>query len=52
MARSEPRRVRSYSAEFKVRAVAMSRQPRVLVRDVAEPICFSLGGDVDETRLG
>ncbi len=40
MARAGPRRVRSYSAEFKLRAVQMSRQPGVLVRDVAASLCI------------
>ena len=38
MARSGPRRVRSYSPEFKLRAVQLSQQPGVLVRDVAESL--------------
>lgn len=38
MARSGPRRVRSYSPEFKLRAVQLSQQPGVLIRDVAESL--------------
>jgi transposase len=38
MARAGPRRVRSYSQEFKLRAVQLSRQPGVLVQDVAESL--------------
>jgi transposase len=38
MARSGPRRVRSYSSEFKLRAVQLSQQPGVLIRDVAESL--------------
>jgi transposase len=40
MARSGPRRVRSYSPEFKLRAVQLSQQPGVLVRDVAESLAI------------
>jgi len=40
MARAGPRRVRKYSTEFKLRAVEMSRQPGVLVQDVAESLCI------------
>jgi transposase len=35
MARAGPRRVRRYGQEFKLRAVQLSQQPGVLVRDVA-----------------
>lgn len=41
MARSGPRRVRSYSPEFKLRAVQLSQQPGVLIRDVAESSLFT-----------
>lgn len=38
MGRAGPRRVRSYSEEFKLRAVQLSQQPGVLIRDVAESL--------------
>src|SRR5512140_51579 len=38
MGRAGPRRVRSYSEEFKLRAVQLSQQPGVLVRDVAKSL--------------
>jgi transposase-like protein len=40
MGRAGPRRVGSYSPEFKLRAVQLSEQPGVLVRDVAESLCI------------
>ncbi len=40
MGRAGPRRVRSYSPEFKLRAVQLSQQPGVLVQDVAESLCI------------
>jgi len=38
MGKAGPRRVRSYSQEFKLRAVQLSQQPGVLIRDVAESL--------------
>src|ERR1035441_1344249 len=40
MGRAGPRRVRSYSPEFKLRAVQLSEPPGGLVQDVAEPLCI------------
>ena len=40
MARAGPRRVKSYSQEFKLKAVQLSGQRGVLVRDVAESLCI------------
>jgi transposase len=40
MGRSGPRRVKAYSIDFKLKAVQLSRQPGVLVRDVAESLCI------------
>ena len=40
MGRAGPRRVRSYGPGFKLRAVQLSQQPGVLVRDVAESLCI------------
>jgi len=38
MGKAGPRRVRSYGSEFKLRAVQLSEQQGVLVRDVAESL--------------
>ena len=38
MARSGPRRVHKYELEFKLRAVQLTEQPGVLVRDVADSL--------------
>lgn len=38
MGKAGPRRVRSYSSEFKLRAVQLSEQPGVLVQDVADSL--------------
>ena len=38
MGKAGPRRVRSYGQEFKLRAVQLSQQPGVLIRDVAESL--------------
>jgi transposase len=38
MGKAVPRRVRSYGSEFKLRAVQLSEQRGVLVRDVAESL--------------
>lgn len=38
MGKAGPRRVRSYSQKFKLRAVQLSQQPGVLIRDVAESL--------------
>ena len=40
MARAGPRRVKAYSREFKLKAVQLSGQPGVLIRDVAESLCI------------
>jgi transposase len=40
MTRAGPRRVRSHSPEFMLRAVQTSRQPGVLIRDVAASLCI------------
>ncbi len=40
MGKSGPRRVKAYSAEFKLKAVQLSAQPGILVRDVAESLCI------------
>ena len=40
MGRAGRRRVRSYSQEFRLRAVQLSQQPGVLVRDVALSLCI------------
>ena len=40
MGKAGRRRVRSYSQEFKLRAVQLSQQPGVLVRDVAQSLCI------------
>jgi transposase-like protein len=47
MGKAGPRRVRSYGSEFKLRAVQLSEQPGVLVRDVAESASVSV---TDEQR--
>ena len=35
-----PRKLRRYSAEFKLKAVQLSEQSGVLIRDVAESLCI------------
>ena len=35
-----PQKIKRYSLEFKLQAVAMSQQPGVLVQDVAESLCI------------
>ena len=40
MGKAGPRRVKSYGREFKLRAVQLSSQPGVLIRDVAESLCI------------
>ena len=35
-----PQKVNRYGLEFKLKAVAMSNQPGVLVQDVAESLCI------------
>jgi transposase len=40
MGKAGPRRVRRYSTEFKLRAVQLSQQPGVLIRDVAGSLCI------------
>ena len=40
MARPGPQKINRYGLEFKLRAVSMSKQPGVLVKDVAESLCI------------
>jgi transposase len=40
MPKPGPRRVHKYELEFKLKAVQLSRQPGVLVRDVALSLCI------------
>src|SRR5258708_35017732 len=40
MPRPGPRRVHKYELEFKLKAVQLSRQPGLLVRDVAASLCI------------
>ena len=40
MGKAGPRRVKAYGREFKLKAVQLSRQPGVLIRDVAESLCI------------
>ena len=40
MAKPGPKLVNRYSADFKLKAVAMSNQPGVLIKDVAESLCI------------
>ena len=40
MARPGPQKINRYGLEFKLRAVHMSEQPGVLVKDVAESLCI------------
>lgn len=40
MAKPGPKLVNRYSADFKLKAVAMSNQPDVLIKDVAESLCI------------
>jgi transposase len=40
MGKAGPRRVRSYSPEFKLQAVQLSQQAGVLIQDVAESLCI------------
>ena len=37
-----PAKVKQYSLEFKLKAVQLSDQPGVLVKDVAESLCIHL----------
>jgi transposase len=39
MAKPGPQKINRYGVEFKLRAVQMSHQPGVLVKDVAESLC-------------
>ncbi|QJW85284.1 transposase [Ramlibacter terrae] len=42
-----PARIKQYSPEFKLRAVQLSDQPGVLIKDVADSLCihpFMLSG--------
>ena len=40
MARPGPQKINRYGVDFKLRAVRMSEQPGVLVKDVAESLCI------------
>ena len=37
-----PQKINRYGLEFKLRAVRMSEQPGVLIKDVAESLCIHL----------
>ena len=38
--RNGPAKIKQYSLEFKLKAVQLSSQPGVLVKDVAESLCI------------
>jgi transposase len=40
MAKPGPLKIKNYGVEFKLRAVQLSNQPGVLVKDVAESLCI------------
>ena len=40
MAKTGPRKLHSYTLEFKLKAVRMSDEPGVLIKDVAESLCI------------
>ena len=40
MAKTGPRKIQAYSVEFKLKAVKLSHQPGVQVKDVAESLCI------------
>jgi transposase len=40
MAKPGPKLVNRYSTEFKLKAVALSNEPGVLIKDVAESLCI------------
>lgn len=40
MAKTGPKLIKRYPDEFKLKAVAMSNQPGVLIKDVAESLCI------------
>lgn len=40
MAKTGPRKLHKYSLEFKLKAVKMSDEPGVLIKDVAESLCI------------
>ena len=40
MAKPGPQKVKKYDLEFKLKAVALSDQPGVLIKDVAESLCI------------
>jgi len=40
MARPGPQKINRYGLKFKLRAVRMSKQPGVLVKDVTESLCI------------
>jgi transposase-like protein len=43
MAKPGPLKIKNYGIEFKLRAVQLSSQPGVLVKDVAESLCIVSG---------
>lgn len=40
MAAPGPQKIKKYSLEFKLKAVTLSEQPDVLIKDVAESLCI------------
>src|SRR5947207_14540917 len=40
MAKPGPQKIKNYGLDFKLRAVQLSHQPGVLVKDVAESLCI------------
>src|SRR5947207_14895400 len=40
MAKPGPQKIKNYGLDFKLRAVQMSHQPGVLIKDVAESLCI------------
>ena len=40
MAKPGPQKINRYGVDFKLRAVQMSHQPGVLIKDVAESLCI------------
>jgi transposase-like protein len=43
MGKPGPVKINNYGIEFKLRAVQLSNQPGVLVKDVAESLCMRMG---------
>jgi transposase-like protein len=46
MAKPGPQKINRYGVDFKLRAVQMSHQPGVLVKDVAESLCQVRNGEL------